>query len=108
MLVIVMHNNDDYLRSITDLARSMGIKSMKTVEQKSLGTKMVGLNASVTVVKGQAMDKYSKAFIASLEGKGKADEFLSAVENDAALNMHADDSAFICMLPFGSIKDVCV
>jgi hypothetical protein len=109
MFVIVMHNNDDYIESVKNLAESSGVKSLKIIKEKSIGTKMVGLTGAVTVVQSKSLDKYSQALIANFEGKEKADQFIQAIENDNSIRVNnIDGTAFICKLPFGAIKEVCV
>lgn len=106
MLLIVMHNNSDYLRHIECLARQEGVKDMVVINRSNLGAELIGSEISVVFLKGQLNAIYHKAFVAKFENEDKARNFLDILEKDEYLEIiNLNAKGFICTLPFNSIQE---
>lgn len=106
MLVVVMHNNQEYLESLKGIAKSEGINDMAVVKQKKIGTQLIGGQGDIILSKGQSIDAYNKAFVAMVPGEGKTKNFLDAIDENNYLNMlNLQDKGFICTVPFKQIAD---
>jgi len=107
MLVIVMHNNQEYLRSLGQLAKREGITDFTIIKKKGIGARLIGGNPSFIFTKGKISGAYEKAFVAVVKGEEKIRHFLEEIENDSYLDMiNITDKGFICALPFHYIKHV--
>jgi len=105
MLIVALHNNRDYLERIEELAKEQGIADSTIIERKDIGTYLVGEQIDVIVHRGSVSHPYDKAFIATVEGKERVKRFLDAIEEDNELDpLNADDTGFICAVPFDRIK----
>jgi len=105
MLVIVMHNNRDYLEYLTQLARKEDIKDSTIVTSKGIGTRLIGGDTGFIFRRGKVIDAYDKAFVAVIKGEEKTRYFLDAIEKDDYLEqLNIDDKGFICAVPFHYIK----
>lgn len=106
MLVVVMHNNKEYLESLTRLAEAEGIDRVTVVDRKKLGMQLVGGMANITVSRGRRLDAYDKAFMAMVQGEDETQRFLERIENNEDLNLlNLQDRGFICTVPFDRITD---
>ena len=106
MLIIVMHNNREYLDSIKELACKEGISEASVVERKGIGSALIGSSLTNFVSStSQSLSFYDKALIVYIKGEEQGKAFLSRVENDKYLNLHnIQDRGFVCTLPFDSVK----
>ncbi len=105
MLVIVMHNNEDYLKSLIELATKEGIKDIRIIKQKGIGTHLLGGNANFIFRKGALSNAYDKAFVAVIREEDKTAHFLDLVDRDTALGLaNLEDRGFICTVPFLPIR----
>ena len=101
MLVIVMHNNQDYLEYLTQLAVREGIKDFSLVKRKGIGTRVLGGDASFIFSRGSMVEAYEKAFVSVVKGEEKTKHFLDVIENDDYLErLNMQDKGFICVVPF--------
>ncbi len=106
MLVVVMHNNQEYLETLIQLAKVEGIKDTAIVDQNKIGMRLIGGTSNVTISKGSSLNAYNKAFVAMLKGEEKINNFLEMIDKSNELNMlNLDDKGFVCALPFKNIKD---
>jgi fructose-specific phosphotransferase system IIA component len=107
MLVIVMHNNQDYLESLRQLARRNAVTETAIVNKKHSGFQLVGGEAGFLLSRGTKLDTYDRFFVAALKSEEKAKDFLQAIEQDTYLDMlNIEDKGFICSLPFNRIKNL--
>ena len=105
MLVIVMHNNSDYLTALVQLAKKDGIAEAIVVEEKGLGVRMVGGEGDVILSKGQNIAAYDKAFVAVIKSDIRRQYFLGQVEtNEELQRLNVESKGFICTIPFHYIK----
>jgi len=101
MLVIVLHNNADYLKYLAHLARKEGIKEFTFVKRRSIGTCLLGGDASLFFSRGSRIEAYERAFIAIVGGEQKAERFLDLIADDEYLErINMQDKGFICSIPF--------
>jgi len=106
MLVVVMHNNKEYLELLNRLAKTEGINRTTVIDRKKLGTQLVGTMANITVSRGRRLDAYDKAFLALVQGEARTQHFLEQIENNEDLNLlNLQDRGFICTVPFNRITD---
>ncbi|MFH2137838.1 MAG: hypothetical protein ABII88_04965 [Candidatus Omnitrophota bacterium] len=107
MLIIIMHNNKEYLNSIMELAVSKKMKDAKIIEKKGMGSTLIGSDISFMIsTRSNSMDSYNKAFITCVEGAVQAENFLKEIESDKYLNLfNLQDRGFICTLPLNSIAE---
>ena len=105
MLVVIMHNNQEYLECLMRLARREGIVDITILEEKNIGTRLIGGSADFIFTRGKMIDAYDKAFIASVEGEAKTKRFLDLIEQSKDLGMiNVENKGFICTIPFHYIK----
>lgn len=105
MLVIVMHNNQEYLQSLSQIAKREGITDFTIVKNKGIGMRLIGGNTSFIFTKGKVLDAYEKAFVAVVRGEEKIKHFLDVIENNSDLDMsNIEDKGFICTVPFHYIE----
>ena len=64
MLIIVMHNNRDYLNYARQLAKKEGINNTTIIEKENIGTRLIGGNVDFIFSKGTALETYDKSLIA--------------------------------------------
>ncbi|MFH1093444.1 MAG: hypothetical protein V1739_04715 [Candidatus Omnitrophota bacterium] len=101
MLVIVMHNNRDYLNLIKNLSIEKGINAVSILKGGNIGTKLIGGTYGITVSNSKAMEAYKMAFVAHVKGVKEANDFIRMIKNDNYLNLHnIDDEGLICVLPY--------
>lgn len=107
MLVIVMHNNQKYLDYLMQLARKENILDSTIIEEKSIGTSLIGPGTSFILSQGRAIEAYTKAFVTTIKGETKTRQFLEVLKQDSFLDrINVDDKGFICAVPFQYIKRV--
>lgn len=105
MLMIVMHNRGDYLKSLISLAIRNNITDVTIVERKDIGVRLIGQSASFMFHEGHLSSAYDKAFVAAIRDEKKARDLLDLIENDADLKLlNLEDKGFICTVPFQQIK----
>jgi fructose-specific phosphotransferase system IIA component len=105
MLMIVMHNREDYLKALVSLAKRNDITDAKVINNKDIGVRLIGQSASFIFRKGNLLSAYDKAFVAVIKDEKKMKHLLDLIENDVALNLlNEEDKGFICTLPLRQIK----
>lgn len=105
MLIIVMHNDADYLDALCQLAKRRAINNVAIVKQRGIGAHLVGGDASFVFSQGKMIDTYDKAFVAVVKDADAARGFLDSLEQDNRLNVfNVEDKGFICAVPFHYIK----
>ncbi|MCG2710748.1 MAG: hypothetical protein L6416_00175 [Candidatus Omnitrophica bacterium] len=101
MLVIIMHNNRDYLNLLKNLSVEKGINAASILNGANIGTKLVGGTYGMTASSSKAMQAYKMAFVAHVKGEKEANDFIRTVKCDNYLNLHnIDDEGLICVLPY--------
>lgn len=106
MLAIIMHNNQDYLEYLAQLAIKEGIKDFTFVKKKGIGTRLLGGDSSFIFTRGSRAEAYEKAFIAVVKGEEKTKHFLDVIEGDDYLErLNMQDKGFICAVPFRYVKN---
>jgi fructose-specific phosphotransferase system IIA component len=101
MLIIVMHNNQDYLDHLANLARREGIRDITIVKKERIGTRLIGGDASFILSRGKMLDAYGKAFVAVVKGEERTKHFLDVIEQDRYLDIiNIQDKGFVCAVPF--------
>jgi fructose-specific phosphotransferase system IIA component len=105
MLIIVMHNNQDYLDHLTQLAKKEDIRDIAIVKKEHIGTRLIGGDASFTLSRGKMLDAYGRAFVAVVNGEERTRHFLDVIERDHYLDIiNIQDKGFVCTVPFYYIK----
>ena len=56
MIVIVMHNNRDYLEYLAKLATREGVNDFKVINRKGIGILLDGGDASVVLTRGSRVE----------------------------------------------------
>ncbi|MFH1504957.1 MAG: fructose PTS transporter subunit IIA [Candidatus Omnitrophota bacterium] len=106
MLVIVMHNNQDYLECLSRLAVKKEIKDFTIIKKKGIGTRLLGGGINFIFSRGSRVEAYEKAFAAIIKGEEKTKLFLDAIEGDDYLErVNIEDKGFVCVLPFSYITN---
>ena len=104
MLIAVLHNSQEYLESLNELAIKLGIIDTTIFEKESIGSRFIGERGSLIYHKGKMVPAYDKAFMAVATEK-QIRYFLDAIENDKELNrLSIEDEGFICTVPFNYIQ----
>ncbi len=103
MVVVIYHNNLDYLKSVGEIVKEKGFKSKQIVEKSNVGTEMVGPSSSVTYLHGKAVPSYNKALVVHVASEKEAMSFLKSIEDDKVLNLcNMQDKGFVSILPLCS------
>ena len=101
MLIIIMHNNRDYLRFLARLAEKEGITDFAVIKRESVGIDLIGGNVNFIFTKGKALSVYKKAFVALVRENEKRDHFWDVIKNDRRLGLiNMNDKGFMCAIPF--------
>ncbi len=107
MLIIIMHNNQQYLEALVQVARKENINDTTIIKEKNIGTRLIGGEASFIVSRGRMLDVYDKALVVVVKGEEKTKRFLDLIEDDSYLEvLNIQDKGFICAVPFHYIKRV--
>lgn len=105
MLIIVMHNNKEYLEELGILAKKGGIENFSIVEDESLGALSRGATSDVIISQSSMVNVYDKSFLAVVEDNKKGKRFLEMIEKDVNLqSANWDQEGFVCVVPFNHIK----
>jgi len=105
MLVIVMHNNQEYLEFVTHLAKKIGILDTRVIKGSDIGTRLIGGGANFILSQGKMIQAYDKAFVTTIEDGKKSKLFLKAMKDDSFLDrLNIDDKGFICTVPVCHIR----
>ena len=105
MLVIVMHNNQNYLELLTQLAKKQGVKNCTILKKDGIGIRLIGSDVDLIFSRGKMVEAYRKAFIAVIRDEKKVKPFLELIEDDKYLEMsNLKDKGFICTVPLNHIK----
>ena len=106
MLVIVLHNNCDYLGLLKNLSIEKGINAASILKGGNIGTKLIGGTYGMTASSSKAIGAYKMAFVAHVKGEKEANAFIQTIKNDNYLNLHnIDDEGLICLLPYFVVSD---
>lgn len=101
MMVIIMHNNQEYLDRLFQIAATEDIKDVAIIKHKNIGLRLIGGSAGLFFSKGEILDAYEKAFVAVVKGRKKLEHFLNVVEHDSRLEvLNLQNRGFICAVPF--------
>lgn len=107
MLIIVMHNNKEYLEELKILAKEAKIEDFLIVEDETLGTLSKGATSDVVFSQSSMINVYNKSFLAIIEDHKKGRQFLQMIEDDNNLQRsNWDQEGFICVTPFNRIKNL--
>jgi len=107
MLIIVMHNNKRYLETLSALMRREKVDDLAIIEKEKIGTRLIGMQASIIFHNGSLLNAYDKALVAVVKGEKKVKELMGLVESDPTLIFqNMEDQGFICTVPFSYISDI--
>ena len=107
MLIIVMHNNQQYLDRLKQIAMEESINDFALIKEKDIGLRLIGASASYVFSKGKICDAYERAFVAVIKGKEGMEHFFSVIEKDTRLEMlNLETRGFICAVPFHHITSL--
>ncbi|MFH1645009.1 MAG: hypothetical protein ABIB11_01175 [Candidatus Omnitrophota bacterium] len=104
MLLIVMHNNKNYLLLLNRLMKKGGATRTKVIENQATGVCLVGLHESIISLKSSLQKAYDKMLIAVIEGSEKMNRLIDLIDTDPSLIfLNMGDKGFVCSLPFKEI-----
>jgi MoaA/NifB/PqqE/SkfB family radical SAM enzyme len=107
MLVIVMHNNQEYLEHLAQLAKEEGISDFTIINKKAVGAYLFGGDDSFILSRGAKIEAYEKAFVAVVRGEQKTKQFMGKIEEDSFLErLNMQHKGFICALPFNCVAEL--
>lgn len=107
MLIIVMHNNKEYLEEIRQLAKKAKIEDFLIAKTKSLGILLKGLTSDVIFSQSSKINIFNKSFLALVKNQKKAKYFLKMVESDNYLQrVNWNQKGFIYVVPFDCIRSL--
>ncbi|MFH1878949.1 MAG: PTS sugar transporter subunit IIA [Candidatus Omnitrophota bacterium] len=107
MLVIVMHNRNEYLVALAYFALKEGISNSKIVYQPNIGTRITGGTGGFVPRVGELRPVYDKALVTVLRDEGQLERFMKITEaNELLVSLNMGDRGFICTVPFLSINDI--
>ena len=105
MLVTIMHNNQEYLDCVAQLAAREGIKDLSFIKRRGIGTRLLGGDPSFIYCRGSRIEAYEKALVAVIESEEKVKHFIEAIEGDDYLDrLNMQKKGFICALPFNCAR----
>lgn len=105
MLIIVMHDNKDYLNTLVSLAEKEGMVNTTVMRKNSIGANLVSGNMDFLFSRGSIADVYDRALVVAVKGENERQHFLDLIGQDRYLSMlNIKDRGFICTLPFNSIE----
>ncbi|MFH1062193.1 MAG: hypothetical protein V1747_04815 [Candidatus Omnitrophota bacterium] len=103
MVVVIYHNNLEYLKLAAKIVSDKGFNQKKIVEKQYVGTDIIGPSSSVTYLHGKAVPSYNKALVVHVANEKEAMSFLKIIEDDKILNLcNMQDKGFVSMLPLCS------
>ena len=106
MLLIIMHNNQDYLKYLAQLAIKEDIKDFTFIKQVGMGSRLLGGDNSFIYQRGSKIDAYEKAFVAVVKDEEKTRHFIERIGDDDHLDLlNMRDKGFICALPLRCVKN---
>jgi len=105
MLLIVMHNRQDYLDSVVSLLKRENITNATIVERKGVGHDLIGEWTSFAFHRGEPSSHYDKALVAVIEGEESTRHILDLIETDPSLRwLNLEDKGFVCAVPFQKVR----
>ena len=105
MLVIVMHNNLNYLESLIQLAKRKEIAKASIVKQEGLGVRLIGGEKDFILSGGHSVAAYDKAFVAHIPSDEKTKHFIETIDKDIELQrLNLDTRGFVCIIPFQYVE----
>ncbi|MCF7870600.1 MAG: hypothetical protein K9L94_00690 [Candidatus Omnitrophica bacterium] len=107
MLIIVMHNNKEYLEELEQLAKKAKIEDFLIARTKSLGILLKGLTSDVIFSQSSKINIFNKSFLALVKNQKKAKHFLNMVKSDGYLQrVNRGQKGFIYVVPFNYIRSL--
>lgn len=99
MLVIIMHNNSEYLQLASELAQQCDAKTL-TIQKQGLGSALKGLQVGFVLSHGQIMSMYNKALAIFLKDEESVNKLLTIMKiNKELQRLSLEDEGFICNMP---------
>ncbi len=103
MLLIIMHNRQDYLKSLLLVMKKKNITNTTIIQQKSIGSHLISKEIDFIFHKGKILNNYDKALVSAIKNEAKAKQLLELIDATSRL-LNLDDTGFICTMPFQYIK----
>lgn len=105
MLLIIMHNNEKYLKEICSIIKKEKIPDVKIIEKKGLGSSFSGeSNYVFSLARGRLLPEYDKALISVVKDKDSLNHILNLIDQDPTIRLlNLDNKGFICTIPFEKI-----
>ncbi len=107
MLIIVMHNQLDYLEAVVSAMKNEGITDATIIEKEGIGASLIGETGTLFFTRGRLSQEYDKALIGIVKDEQKMRRILDAIERDTHIGaLNLGDTGFICTVPFRWIKNL--
>lgn len=107
MLVVVMHNNRNYVTILDERIKKEGILNTTIIEERNIGTRLIGSSASFTPQLGVIRPAYDRALIIAVHGEEKLKCIMRIIEEDVRLAvLNLKDKGFVCTVPFMKLKNI--
>lgn len=105
MLIVIMHDNQDYLENVNKLAVREGIKDISFINKGAIGNHLIGANTDFIFTRGKMFTAFDRALVIVVDGRGRAERFLENIDKESFLNsLNIHKKGFVCALPFHYIK----
>ena len=107
MLVIVMHNNKNYLEALKTLLSKESILNSTIIEEKNIGNRLIGNNENFISQTGTLRAAYDKALITAVRGEDQVLQVQKMIEEDTSLALlNLEDKGFVCTVPFSQLRSL--
>lgn len=107
MIIIVMHNNKNYLETLRTLLRREGIFNSTVIAGDNIGKRLIGDNENFISQTGTLLPAYDKALVTAVQGEEQLKIILNIMKGNASLTaLNIKDKGFVCTVPFSQLKSV--
>ena len=103
MLMIILHNRQDYLKSLLLVMKKKNILNTTIIEKKNIGSHLIGKEIDFIFHKGKILNSYDKALVSAIKNEEKVKHLLDLISATSRL-LNLADTGFICTVPFQYIK----
>lgn len=105
MLMVVMHNKQDYLEFLLSLVKEEGITDAAIIEKEGLSFYLIGVEGISTFHRSKFPGEYDRALVVVIKREEKVGRLLSMIENNNALKMLGlEGKGCVCTMPFEQIR----
>jgi len=107
MLLIVMHNNEEYLQTVMSMLRREGVIDTTVIKQRKIVASLMGEGYTMLSSVGTPREEYDKVLISVIPSGKKVQHILDMIESNPQISrLNLCDKGFISTIPFERIVDL--